>query len=48
MFAAWAVYLLVGYEQAALPPDPGALAWIADQLRVALDSNGFASVPDGE
>lgn len=48
VFAAWAVYLLVGYEQAALPPDPGALTWIADQLRVALDSDGFASVPDGE
>jgi AcrR family transcriptional regulator len=44
VFAAWAIYLLVGYEQAALPPDAGALEWIAGQLRVALDSGGFASV----
>jgi hypothetical protein len=48
VFAAWAMYLLVGYEQAALPPDPGALAWIAGQLGVALDSDGFVSVPDGD
>ena len=45
VFAAWAVYLLVGYEQAALPPDPGALAWIAGQLRVALDSDGSPRCP---
>ena len=48
VFAAWAVYLLVGYEQAAVPPDPAALEWIAGQLRLALDSDGFASVPDGD
>jgi hypothetical protein len=48
MFAAWAVYLLVGYEQAALPPDTHALEWIAGQLTDALDSGRFASVPDGE
>ena len=39
------VYLLVGYEQAALPRDPSALAWIAKQLTDALDSGRFASVP---
>ena len=48
VFAAWAMYLLVGYEQATLPPDPDALAWIAGQLVDALDSDGFASVPDGD
>ena len=48
VFAGWSVYILVGYEQSALPPDPAALAWIAGQLRHALDSDGFASVPDGD
>jgi AcrR family transcriptional regulator len=48
VFARWAVYLLVGYEQSALPPDAAALEWIAGRLQVALDSDGFASVPDGD
>jgi AcrR family transcriptional regulator len=48
MFAAWAMYLLVGYEQAVLPRDAAALEWIAGQLTDALDSGRFASVPDGE
>jgi hypothetical protein len=42
------VYLLVAYEQAALPRDAAALEWIAGQLTDALDSGRFASVPDGE
>ena len=37
-----------GYEQATLPRDSAALAWIAGQLPDALDSGRFASVPDGE
>ncbi|TDH56413.1 TetR/AcrR family transcriptional regulator [Mycobacterium eburneum] len=45
LFAAWAVYLLVGYEQATLPRDNDALAWIAGQLLHALDTGSFASVP---
>ena len=45
MFARWAVYLLVGYEQATLPRDTAALGWIAKQLTDALDSGRFASVP---
>ncbi len=45
MFARWAVYLLVGYEQATLPRDTAALAWIARQLTDALDSGRFASFP---
>ena len=48
VFAAWGVYVLVGYEQAALPRDAAALAWIAGQLTDALDSGRFASVSDGE
>lgn len=48
MFAAWAVYLLVGYEQATLPRDTAALRWIAGQLSEALDSGRFESVPDGD
>lgn len=42
LFAAWGVYLLVGYEQATLPRDDEALAWIAGQLLDALDSGRFA------
>jgi AcrR family transcriptional regulator len=45
MFARWAIYLLVGHEQATLPRDTAALAWIAKQLTDALDSGRFASVP---
>jgi AcrR family transcriptional regulator len=48
MFAAWGVYLLVGYEQATLPPDTDAMKWIVGQLLDALDSGRFASVPDGD
>ena len=48
LFAAWGVYLLVGYEQATLPRDSDALQWIAGQLLDALDSGRFASAPDGE
>lgn len=45
MFARWAVYLLVGHEQATLPRDKAALEWISRQLTDALDSGRFASVP---
>jgi AcrR family transcriptional regulator len=45
MFARWAIYLLVGHEQATLPRDTAALTWIAKQLTDALDSGRFASVP---
>ena len=46
LFANWAVYLLVGYEQATLPRDPVAQSWIIDQLLDALDSGRFASALD--
>jgi AcrR family transcriptional regulator len=48
MFAAWGVYLLVGYEQATLPRDTEALEWIVGQLLDALDSGRFTTVPDGD
>ncbi|MCT7658987.1 TetR/AcrR family transcriptional regulator [Mycobacterium deserti] len=48
LFAAWAVYLLVGYEQATLPRDAAGLKWISGRLRDALDSGDFASVPEGD
>ena len=44
LFASWAIYLLIGYEQALLPRDETALAWIADQLLDALDSGRFAGI----
>ncbi len=48
LFAAWALYLLVGYEQVTLRPDTDGLAWIMAQLLTALDTGQFGSVPDGE
>jgi len=48
VFASWAIYVLVGYEQASLARDPNDLAWIADQLLHALDSGRFASLSDGD
>lgn len=48
LFAAWAMYLLVGYEQALLPPDTTGLRWLVSQLLDALDSGRFRSVPGDE
>lgn len=48
LFAAWGVYLLVGYEQALLPPDTEGLAWIVGEMLEAMDSGRFATVPDDE
>lgn len=47
-FAAWAIYLLVGYEQATLPRDGNALEWIVTEMLDALDSGRFGTVPDGD
>ncbi|GLP72989.1 transcriptional regulator [Mycobacterium antarcticum] len=46
VFASWAMYLLIGYEQSRLPLASSDLAWIGAQLLDALDSGRFASVPD--
>lgn len=45
LFANWAIYLLVGYEQSALPPDSDGLLWIVGQLLESLDAGRFSSVP---
>ncbi len=46
LFAQWALYLLVGCEQALLPRNPTDLAWIAGQLLTALDQGRFGTAPD--
>lgn len=45
VFAECALYTVIGYEQATLPRDGAALAWIGGQLLNALDSGQFADVP---
>jgi AcrR family transcriptional regulator len=45
LFANWAVYLLVGYEQCTLPADAEGLSWISRQLVAALDDGRFISAP---
>ncbi|WP_166907535.1 TetR/AcrR family transcriptional regulator [Mycobacterium sp. DL440] len=40
-FAAWGVYLIVGFEQSTLPRDTDALQWITGQMRDALESGRF-------
>ncbi len=42
LFAAWAVYLLVGYEQADLPRNPDGLEWLVESAAGRLDSGGFS------
>lgn len=46
VFASWAMYLLIGYEQSTLRRSGEDLGWIADQLLETLDSGRFGSVPD--
>jgi len=45
VFASWAVYMLVGYEQSSLERDPAVYQWISNQILDALDSGRFATVP---
>ncbi len=40
-FAAWGVYLIVGFEQSTLPRDTETLRWITTQMRDALESGRF-------
>jgi AcrR family transcriptional regulator len=44
VFADWALYLLVGYEQCTLPKDKVGLEWIAGQLLDCLDAGRFATM----
>ena len=46
LFAAWGLYLLVGYEQALVPRNHDDLTWIAAQLLEALDEGRFSMNPD--
>jgi AcrR family transcriptional regulator len=46
LFALWALYLLVGYEQSTLPPDTEGLAWMVAQQLDSLDSGRFSSPPE--
>lgn len=47
VFAAWCVYMLVGYEQATLPSDEKALNFLAAEMLHALESGRFAALSDG-
>jgi AcrR family transcriptional regulator len=46
LFAAWGIYLLVGYEQTLLPRNRDDLTWIAAQLLRALDDGRFGTASD--
>ncbi|OBJ28486.1 MULTISPECIES: TetR/AcrR family transcriptional regulator [Mycolicibacter] len=46
LFANWAIYLLIGYEQALLPREASTFEWIAAQLLDALDCGRFATASD--
>jgi len=45
VFADWAVYTLVGFEQAMLDRDPRIYEWISNQMLELLESGRFAGVP---
>jgi len=45
VFATWALYVLVGYEQLTLPRDPVLFEWIATYMLDALEAGQFAGVP---
>ena len=45
-FAAWGLYLLVGYEQTLMPRNHDDLTWIAAQLLEALDEGRFSTAPN--
>lgn len=48
VFAAWALFQLVGYEQTDVALDAAALEWIFGRLGTALDSGELRSVPDDD
>lgn len=45
VYAAWAVYVFIGYEQATLAREPAMFAWMAMQMLDALEAGEFATVP---
>lgn len=44
-YAAWAVYVFVGYEQATLPRDQRMFEWISTTMLEDLQAGRFADVP---
>lgn len=44
-YAAWSVYVFVGYEQAMLPRDPRMFEWISKNMLDELQAGRLASVP---
>lgn len=44
-YAAWAVYVFVGFEQSALQRDPRMFEWIATTMLDDLEAGRFADVP---
>jgi AcrR family transcriptional regulator len=47
-FAAWGVYLIVGFEQTTLTRDTDALQWITSQMREALESGRFTPAAESD
>ncbi|MUL82834.1 MULTISPECIES: TetR/AcrR family transcriptional regulator [unclassified Mycolicibacterium] len=47
-FAAWGVYLIVGFEQTTLPRDTDTLQWITSQMRDALESGRFTPAAESD
>ena len=45
MYAAWSVYVFVGYEQATLPREQRAFEWISKTMLDELQAGRFANVP---
>ena len=45
VFATWALYVLVGYEQLTLPRDPTLFEWIATHMLDELEAGRFSRVP---
>lgn len=45
MYAAWSVYVFVGYEQATLPREQKAFEWISKTMLDELQAGRFANVP---
>ena len=45
IYAAWSVFVFVGYEQSTLPRENSMFEWIANQMLDDLEAGRFADVP---
>lgn len=45
VYATWAVYVFIGYEQAALAREPRMFEWISTQMLDSLEAGAFSTVP---